>query len=294
MTDPAHEPPTDTAAPAPQPEPFDGVRARTLVWWVGAWFIAQAFALVFGGRINLLVYTLYPVLLGWALYECDHNNIHIQDFLRRPTPGAFRRVWLVLPALSFSLACVVLVVAFLHVAPSALRDRQTEIALRSGPSSLDALITAAGMVLAAPFAEELVFRGIILHRWARKWGFVRAAIASSAAFAVLHPDPLGAFVFALIMVHLYTWSGTLAVPMVAHALNNAVVVLGILSGSSSDHEMPTAAQQAAELTKAVPGAVLLGVTGLLVLLLYFRRVPRMSQWRLPVVAARATLITPAR
>jgi membrane protease YdiL (CAAX protease family) len=284
-------------------EPFDTIRARTLVWWGGAWFVGLAFLVAFGGSINLLVYTLYPVLLIWVLYECDHANVHIQDFLRTPAAGEWRRIWLVLPSLLVSLACVIVAVALLHVAPSALRDRSTELAIRRGPSSPDALITVVGMVIAAPFVEELVFRGILLHRWSRKWGIVRAALATSAIFAVMHPDPLGAFVFALIMVHLYTRSGTLLVPMAAHALNNAFVVMAIFAGertttgtqgSATAATAATAATPASDVSTAMPAAIVLGLIGLIVLSTYFRRVPRMSQWRLPAIVPRSPSSTPAR
>jgi membrane protease YdiL (CAAX protease family) len=286
-----------TLSPPPAPDPFDLIRARTLVWWGGAWFVGLALLVVAGGSINLLVYTLYPVLLTWVLYECDHANVHIQDFLRRPAAGEWRHIWLVLPSLLVSLACVIIAVALFHVAPSALRDRSTELTIRRGPSSLDALITIAGMVVAAPFAEELVFRGILLHRWTRKWGLVRAALATSAIFAVLHPDPLGAFIFAMIMVHLYTRSGTLLVPMAAHALNNGFVVLSILAGErTSDAARGAAAGAAAarDVAKAMPGAIFLGVVGVLALSTYFRRVPRMSEWRLPAILPRSDSPTPAR
>ena len=72
MTNPGFDSPTAFVSPARRlPEPFDMVRARTLVWWGGAWFVGLAFLVAFGASINLLVYTLYPVLLMWVLYECD-------------------------------------------------------------------------------------------------------------------------------------------------------------------------------------------------------------------------------
>src|SRR5690348_70303 len=142
--------PATALIPSVAPEPFDMIRARTLVWWGGGWFLALAFLVAFGGSINLLVYTLYPVLLTWVLYECDQASVQIQDFLRWPAAGEWRHIWLVLPSLLVSLAFVILAVALLHVAPGALRDRSTELALRHGPSSLDALITVVGMVVAAP------------------------------------------------------------------------------------------------------------------------------------------------
>ncbi|HUJ00908.1 MAG TPA: type II CAAX endopeptidase family protein [Usitatibacter sp.] len=38
----------------------------------------------------------------------------------------------------------------------------------------------------APFSEELVFRGILLNLWRRRWGTGRAVIFSAAAFGAVH------------------------------------------------------------------------------------------------------------
>jgi len=77
-------------------------------------------------------------------------------------------------------------------------------------------------VLVAPPVEELLFRGILLHRWSVKWGLRRAILFSSLAFAVLHAAPVGMFVFGCVMAVLYIRSRTLIVPIICHMLNNAL------------------------------------------------------------------------
>ena len=76
------------------------------------------------------------------------------------------------------------------------------------------------MCVWVPIVEEFLFRAIILPRWALKWGLRPALIGSSALFAIVHADPVGAFLFALGMSVLYLRTQSLFLPIFCHALNN--------------------------------------------------------------------------
>jgi membrane protease YdiL (CAAX protease family) len=80
------------------------------------------------------------------------------------------------------------------------------------------------VVLVAPIVEEVVFRGILLNRWGSRWGMRVGLLLSSVVFSLLHQDPLGSFVFSIAMAGLYMQSGSLLLPIAAHALNNTVAV----------------------------------------------------------------------
>ena len=77
------------------------------------------------------------------------------------------------------------------------------------------------VVVAAPVAEELVFRGALVDAWRSRWGLTRAWVASAALFAILHgaASP-STFVFALVMSAARQWSGGLLLPIALHAANN--------------------------------------------------------------------------
>ena len=80
-------------------------------------------------------------------------------------------------------------------------------------------------VVAAPLAEEVLFRGILLPWLGRRVGPVVAAVAVSILFAALHFN-LASFpaltAFGLVLAIAYYRSGALLVPITAHALFNAV------------------------------------------------------------------------
>ncbi|MEM7698585.1 MAG: CPBP family intramembrane glutamic endopeptidase [Verrucomicrobiota bacterium] len=81
----------------------------------------------------------------------------------------------------------------------------------------------------APVSEELLFRGA-LHRWLRgRLGFFVSAVIGGLIFAALHPQgllaipALGGIAVGLALIR--EWRDSLIAPMVAHAINNGVLVL---------------------------------------------------------------------
>jgi membrane protease YdiL (CAAX protease family) len=92
--------------------------------------------------------------------------------------------------------------------------------------------TAAGRVMllliatvAAPFFEELFFRGALFNSFRARWGLAAGIVLSSMVFGLLHPLPLGflpIFALALVLSTLAYRRGSLIPGMVTHMLNNAV------------------------------------------------------------------------
>ncbi|TVQ14364.1 MAG: CPBP family intramembrane metalloprotease [Leptolyngbya sp. DLM2.Bin27] len=89
------------------------------------------------------------------------------------------------------------------------------------PGLYNALMLFSVLVV-APIAEEFIFRGVLLHRWGVKWGIRPAIVLTSVLFGVLHSNLVGLFMFGVVMSLLYLSTRSLVVPMVAHALNNAI------------------------------------------------------------------------
>jgi len=87
------------------------------------------------------------------------------------------------------------------------------------------VLSVISLVVLAPLTEELAFRGILLHRWAEKWGLLKAILVSSFFFGLMHSDPVGAAAFGIAMSYIYLKTQTLIVPMLCHALYNFVVWL---------------------------------------------------------------------
>lgn len=78
--------------------------------------------------------------------------------------------------------------------------------------------------LAAPFAEELYFRGV-LYPWLRqRWGIWVSAISSSLIFGLVHGEISiagAAFALGIILAWSYEHSGSLWPPVLIHVINNS-------------------------------------------------------------------------
>jgi membrane protease YdiL (CAAX protease family) len=96
---------------------------------------------------------------------------------------------------------------------------------------------AAAMIvtvsIAAPFGEELFFRGYALPALARSWGPTVGVLVTGAMFSVLHLNKVG-FVglweIGILLALLRLWSGSLWPSMLCHAANNALAGAAFLLG----------------------------------------------------------------
>ncbi len=85
------------------------------------------------------------------------------------------------------------------------------------------MVFAAGIV--APFAEELVFRGVLYRVLRNFWPVLPAAVVSSVLFGLMHGFVEvfpGTMLLGFVMALAYERSGTLWVPFVIHAVYNSL------------------------------------------------------------------------
>lgn len=80
------------------------------------------------------------------------------------------------------------------------------------------------VVVAAPVVEELVFRGILLRRWAIKWGLGTSVLATSVLFGLMHTNFIGAAIIGVVMATLYLSTRSLVLPIIAHMANNLLAL----------------------------------------------------------------------
>ncbi|HTK31387.1 MAG TPA: CPBP family intramembrane glutamic endopeptidase [Candidatus Saccharimonadaceae bacterium] len=286
----------DETAPAAG-DPFSKVQLRWLFLAVGFGVIGYfTYAFAIRGELireahalNLTAYilALYVPIVTWMTVAASDAGIDLMRFLR---PMASRFWWkappLALLVLAFSLmSSMVLIWAVSLVSP-----RFAHAVLTRGPNAVDTtsdsgFLVFAVFVLAAPVIEELLFRGVLLHVLAARWGAPRALIAVSLAFALLHPNPVATFAFSLVLGTLYLASRSLLAPILCHMTNNLVPTLMMLAVRGAKLSEASAARDAAMTLGAVGdvvlvpaiGSVLLGVA---ITLIIRRHWPRRDQ-RLP-------------
>lgn len=90
------------------------------------------------------------------------------------------------------------------------------------------LLEVLVMVIAAPIAEELLFRGVLFRRMRTYCSYLPAAIITALIFALIHGNILqGIYGFAVGMLFTYVYEmlRTIWAPVVCHAAANAVSLL---------------------------------------------------------------------
>jgi membrane protease YdiL (CAAX protease family) len=92
---------------------------------------------------------------------------------------------------------------------------------------LDPWLVILAVVILAPIAEEVFFRGVVFNAWLREGGRRWAFIGSSALFALIHASVvalLPIFLLGLALAWIYQRTGNLLAPIAMHAMVNGMSV----------------------------------------------------------------------
>ena len=176
--------------------------------------------------------TWYALLLAFLMRPLGRTGARRTLLHMQVEPGATR--WAIaagVALLGISLASVYAVYLPLsYIAPDFVRWWLIDDPLVMIWTSGDLYRLANGfnffvLVLLAPFVEELFFRGLLLPSWASRWSPKRAVVLSSLAFAILHADIVGGFIFGVVAAVAFLNTRNLWMPFVMHLTNNALVWL---------------------------------------------------------------------
>ncbi len=184
-----------------------------------------------------LYFLIFGLLCLWQLVELHRLGINLRYVVGRVPENYkwLKTLGLVVLIILFSLSAYLVSFSLLSlITPNFVEKLLRQVASNPSPSRSAPLfinlLGAIAYVIFAPIAEEFLFRGIILQRWAAKWGIRTALVVSSLLFGVLHANVLGLSVFGLVMGVLYIKTRTLIIPIACHALNNFLAVaMGLLS-----------------------------------------------------------------
>mgnify|MGYP001095175679 CR=1 FL=1 len=241
--DPSPDPPgpAGNGGPGPRPDLWRTWGGLRLLVWALACLTAnagvQAATFALTDRIFAAVAAggLLGVLLPCALLARGTGGSLRRDFaLDRPSAGVL--VWSVAAALASLAPTSVLadLSTRLHPVPQHWQELYARQLPRSGPAIVMAY---AAVMLVAPVAEELLFRGILQRLAARLWGAWPAAVLAALAFALLHGEPW--YLFGLVGVGLLmgcVWALTRSVTAcaAAHAAHNGVALTMMLRADGQE------------------------------------------------------------
>jgi membrane protease YdiL (CAAX protease family) len=158
------------------------------------------------------------LILIWVLWKFNRFHISLRRIIGNlPTRGEWLlAVSVVIPLLLFGVGSGILIRYLVSsISPSLLKWLFPK-------REFTALLVFSAIIL-APSVEELLFRGILVHRWTVKWNIRRALLISSLIFGIGHlGGAVWAFVHGFVWAVLYTRIRKLLVPIVSHTLYNAI------------------------------------------------------------------------
>jgi membrane protease YdiL (CAAX protease family) len=111
-----------------------------------------------------------------------------------------------------------------------------------GDTPLQLMLAVIAAVVLAPVAEEFLFRGLLHRGLRRRLPLLPATAISSLVFAVVHVDVLfsqplamvGLVLVGVILALAYERTGSLIVPVVIHAVHNAVTIVAVVAAGRFD------------------------------------------------------------
>jgi membrane protease YdiL (CAAX protease family) len=171
--------------------------------------------------------------LGAAFYFAARNGVGIGEGarllgLRRP-----QRPWVKTTILAFLAYIGVSLIYGLLVAPEQ-RDLADELGFNV--NVFGAIASGLLIVIAAPIAEEVFFRGFFFAGLRRSLPFWAAALISGSLFGVIHLST-GNFavagqlaIFGIVLAWLYEEHHSLVPPISLHLLNNAIAFSFLVGG----------------------------------------------------------------
>jgi membrane protease YdiL (CAAX protease family) len=195
-------------------------------------FSADAAALVGGGgelsffgALVILVSTSIGLLLVTWLFVARPNALAALPAFPGRDPGATLAagVGWGLVAWIGSTALLVIVAFVLEQVGLPPEPSTAELAIQQ----VDPWLIILSVVILAPIAEEIFFRGVVFNAWLREGGRAYAYVGSAALFAVIHLSLVSLvpiFFLGLALAWVYERSGSLLAPIAMHATVNGISV----------------------------------------------------------------------
>lgn len=209
-------------------------------------FAGDVGALIFGegemstlGAVVLLTSTQAALLVVAWLFVFRPNALAGLQGPLRPGAGAALRAGLLWGVVAWlgSTLLLAAVVLLLQAVGIDTEPQTAELAV----ANLDPWIVVPAVVILAPIAEEIFFRGVVFNAWLREGGRRWAFIGSSLLFAAIHlslASLLPIFALGLALAWVYDRTRNLLAPMAMHAVVNGVSVAFVLLAPVDPTRLP--------------------------------------------------------
>ncbi|KHD38602.1 CAAX protease [Clostridium acetobutylicum] len=211
---------------------FIAMTAVTIVSGILLAFINVLFNISLTDDVNEL-YALVVTVIWFimALIFIKVNKIKISDFFGKFPKKSFivevPFTWII-TYLGAMGAILIMFYVIATLDPHILKSVQSNVESRPTilSSSFFVVISFLGTVIAAPVAEEFIFRGILFRRLYSKYGLIAGVFLSSLIFFVLHLTLNPIIFFLALGLAMLSYKYKSLIPSIfLHALNNLITFL---------------------------------------------------------------------
>lgn len=225
--------------------PFKFLKIRSLTLWIIISYIIFLFFIfpfISDSQIKQRLLEFWTPFIMFLWISWKFRKLHISP--KRIIGGLPSRrefmlaIGILIPLIPFNIGVGILSKRLISAISSSLSEFMfPDRGLKDGLT----LLFVLQAVIVAPFIEELLFRGILIHRWATKWNIRKAILVSSLIFGIGH---LGGFIYqfvgGVVVATLYMKTRKLLVPIITHFFANAFVCLmKLLIEGLPDVSIPT-------------------------------------------------------
>lgn len=212
---------------------FDQIKIRTLI--IIYFIIIMVFAITrvdtkFDDQIAYLLHNMILILwFGWVLiYNAKISDVY-KDFSQKIVAEKKTLLALIILMPLLGIGCAELLSYIIYQNdPEFFKKLVTEVlSTHKTSSSLSAICFNLNVSIIGPIVEEIMFRGIILNRLSKRWGFNVGIIISSLLFGIQHLEMaiIGAFLWGIVMSLLYLKTNNIMIPITLHIINNSLVTI---------------------------------------------------------------------
>jgi uncharacterized protein len=181
--------------------------------------------------ISLVLF--YGVLFAWVIISFKKNNIKIQEIIGE-IPKDYNW-WNILGIgiviVLFSAGSNTIIYYVISVILPSLYDEFVNFESDNYLAISENYIFIFDRIIktfAAPFIEEIIFRGIILYKLVFRMDIKKAIFIVSIIFGLLHLNFLFGFFLSIVLSIIYLQTKTLSIPIAIHMFNNAVVSIVLI------------------------------------------------------------------
>jgi membrane protease YdiL (CAAX protease family) len=124
------------------------------------------------------------------------------------------------------IASLVTIIGF-YITGQPFENPQLDFLLPEGLSAVDALAMIFLAGFAAPFGEELFFRGVLYTMFRERWAIWLSVVASSLIFGLIHGNfavGITGFLLGVVAALVFEYSKSLWTAILVHAINNSLKI----------------------------------------------------------------------